>query len=264
MFQVCIDDSATESNQGPAFVLAGYVARVRNWEGLAVDWRALLDSRPKLEYLKGQEANSRSGQFKGWTVQQRDKKLLEFVAIIKKYKLRSIRHTVSHAGFREHVGGILFKSPAARPRPHPVLRNPGYVAVSAVTCAVIGDLLRSKTREKVQFIFDEGVVSRGELERGYRSLMLRAPRRATDLIAQPPEFRDDKEFLPLQAADLLAFQVGREGLLRQRGEILTSSVWLALSDPPPLDASVDLDDLAQIKGDIFVAIENYIRARRVF
>jgi len=261
MLQVCIDDSTTETNQGPSFVLGGYIGRVQNWEGFADDWQALLAKSPRLEYLKAREANRLEGQFKGWSREQRDSKLLEFVAIIKKYRLRSIRHTVNHSGFHEQLGTILFQTPGRNPRRHPALRNPGYIAVSAITCAVLGELLKSKTLEKVYFIFDEAVVSRDELESGYRSMMLRVPKRATDRIARQPDFRNDKEFLPLQAADLFAWHIGRDGSLRERGEKLDSEVWAALSDPPPIDASIDYDDLGDLRGDILAAIERRFNSR---
>lgn len=56
LLQVVIDDSGRGQERDPAFVLAGYIARVRNWCEFADRWQAILAEPPKLGYLKGYEA----------------------------------------------------------------------------------------------------------------------------------------------------------------------------------------------------------------
>ena len=63
--------------------------------------------------------------------------------------------------------------------------------------------------EKIDFIFDTTDKDAMEIDRVFRQTMFTAPERikALKLIDNPPVFRDDKVFLPLQAADLLAGQI---------------------------------------------------------
>jgi hypothetical protein len=61
VLQVCIDDS--RRGQEPVFVLAGYVARARNWKAFSHGWQDLL-RKYGLKYLKTQEG---MGSFSGWS-----------------------------------------------------------------------------------------------------------------------------------------------------------------------------------------------------
>ncbi len=66
MLQVFVDDSGRGENQeNPVFLLAGYVGRVRNWEAAADALQRNMRKSPKLEYLKGKEAASLTGNFAG-------------------------------------------------------------------------------------------------------------------------------------------------------------------------------------------------------
>ena len=76
MLQVFVDDSGRGENQeNPVFLLAGYAGRVRNWEAAADALQRIMRKSPKLEYLKGKEAASLTGNFAGWHAEQRDSKL---------------------------------------------------------------------------------------------------------------------------------------------------------------------------------------------
>src|SRR6266851_1327999 len=67
VLQIVIDDSGRGQEKKPAFVLAGYISRVRNWCEFADRWQAMLAEKPSLEYLKGYEAYWLCDQFDGWT-----------------------------------------------------------------------------------------------------------------------------------------------------------------------------------------------------
>jgi len=68
---------------------------------------------------------------------------------------------------------------------------------------------RSGIHEKVDFIFDDTDKPAAEVEAIFRQTMFTAPDRikALNLVDNPPVFRNEKAFLPLQAADLLAGQI---------------------------------------------------------
>jgi len=156
--------------------------------------------------------------------------------------------------FADHPGKLRFINSS-------VLKNPAYTAVSAVTCAVLGNLLKSPTREKVSFIYDENLVTRAELASGYRSLLKRLPKYASDLVAYEPQFQDDKEFRPLQAADLFAYYFGRKTFLISQGKDLESAIWDAMSEINCIDASVDENDLRRMTQDAIAAVEKRFGVR---
>lgn len=54
VLQFWLDDSG--KGQPPVFVLAGYVARVEQWNAFADEWQIFLNQNPRLEYIKGYEA----------------------------------------------------------------------------------------------------------------------------------------------------------------------------------------------------------------
>jgi hypothetical protein len=251
VLQVCIDDSRTEPDQGPTFLLAGFMTRVRTWERFSDEWRAYCNEKPRVAFVKGKHAFERSGPFKGWTVDQRDRKLLGFASIIEKFKLKGVVCLINHNHFKTHPGRIRFGEDA-------LFRTPEYTAVSAVTCAVLGSILRSPTEEKVSFVYDERVVTRRELADGYQSICKALPQRAVKLIAHEPQFQNDKEFMPLQAADLFAYYVGRETYERSRKRQLESAIWTRLSKTVCINASVNEGDLEAITRNSVNRVNSFL------
>lgn len=191
VLQFWLDDSGKE--QMPIFVLAGYAASVDEWTVFADEWQALLDKEPKLDYIKAYEAFGFRKQFKGWNEFHRDKRLMEFVPLVEKYSNRGLAFTIGHNHFRDKSDPVWgFKQPYM------------FAYITALT-----GLLRfaqgNPAKEKIEIIFDNGVVHRRQAKAAYKELFHRLPKDVTDLLDRDePRFEDDKKFNPLQAADLLA------------------------------------------------------------
>ena len=66
MLQAIIDDSRTEPNQGPVFILGGIIGTVQRVTDFADAWQKWRDDSPGIRYLKGREAYRLKGQFDGW------------------------------------------------------------------------------------------------------------------------------------------------------------------------------------------------------
>ena len=144
VFQIAIDDSGRGQESDPAFVLAGYAARVQNWEAFSDRWQEVLHKRPRLEYLKAKEAYSLQDQFKGWTPPQRDKRLLELIALI---------HQFSPSGVKLVISGKEFKRILATEKGS--FKNVHWLAVASITVAILADRFKQRTREKIEFIFEK-------------------------------------------------------------------------------------------------------------
>lgn len=242
--QVWVDDSGR--GQEPVFVLAGYMGRVRNWEAFTHRWRGILNQKPRIECLKGKEAATLSGEFSGWSATQRDKRVLQLVRAIHQYSLACVRVVVPHEGFKRTLrdGKI---APGARW----YFKHPYFLAFDAVFAGVLKYVRGLPSVEKVEFIFDHGVVDRRSLEPAYAQL-LRALGEDATLIEREPLFRDDKTFPPLQAADLLAWHVRRDYNERSKGRIFRSPIWDALvwtSQTGEIRIELDRKDLADLRDE---------------
>jgi len=228
VLQVFIDESGRGQEEDPAFVLAGYFARVRSWEAFADKWQEVLSETPSIDYLKAKEAYSLSKQFKGWSREQRDARLSKLASLIRKFVAGSVTLAVSGIEFNR----ILRASKGA-------LKNVYPLAVAAMITEVLRAALTSRTRERLEFIFDEGMLNAKLFEVAFDDMMTALPRKATDLIGKRPRMENDKLFVPLQAADLLAWHVRNDW---QHPHIEAVSVIREhLRQVPTLDASPRLN-----------------------
>jgi uncharacterized protein DUF3800 len=205
--QACIDDSGNEPTK-PHFILAGFVAPAANWLALADEWRAALNEQPKLEYFKMNEAALLKGQFdpkKGWDEAKRDDRLIAFTRIIKKYVRIRIHAKIKHANFDKYIKSIpVPKRMLFTDSPYTLLFQQIILAM-----AVRGDLYG--VNQPVDFIFDQQVGFSEEITDQWpqfnETIRLSSRSDLPALVGKLPEFRDEKCYLPLQAADLYAWQM---------------------------------------------------------
>jgi hypothetical protein len=205
--QAIIDDSGSEP-QSRVFVLGGFAASAADWARFAIEWQAVLDLPPKLDYFKMAEAANFRGQFSakhGWTEAKRDKRLRECSQVILNHARIRIQTGTRNDHFEKYIKSL--------PVPERKLSidTPYVLLFSQVILAMatFGDQLGIK--EPCDFIFDEQKgFSKEALESWITIKTLLAASKRSDLgkfIGSPPIFRDDKHFLPLQAADFYAWHM---------------------------------------------------------
>ena len=217
MLQVYIDESGRGVE--PVFVLAGYIGRVRNWESFSVEWQKLLSKSPKLTFLHMNEAQGLKDAFRGWTTIQRDKRLMEMAKLINRYAMLAMDLTIDISAFNRILK-----------RPKILFKNPYAVAFAHIPTWVLASGSQRKTIEKIELIFDRGVLSRDDAIRdSYIGMMTHLPPNLTALLHGRPRFEDDKEVLPLQAADLWAWHVRRQHFEAMNGNRWESPVWSELT-----------------------------------
>lgn len=219
MLQAVVDDSG--KGEPPVFVMAGFVLAAEEWAAFADQWQAVLEKDPKIEYFKMREAFRLIDQFSGFNLRDRDRKLQELVSVILHYDPLTIRSVVPHAAYRTVFRGNIAKQ----------MDYPYFLSYYGIMGALFryGHLQEWQAGQKVDFIFDEqgkeGVVP----QRVWNFAKETAPAWAKPLIGSGPIHRDDRTFLPLQAADLLAWQVRRFFLEQSRGGVYCAPEWQALS-----------------------------------
>jgi hypothetical protein len=233
-FQAFIDDSGSDPKSA-IFVMAGFIARAEQWAAFSNEWQEALDKPPKLDYFKMTEAASlgRHGQFarhKGWNEAKRDNRLADLTRIIRKHAVMRISASIKHSHFEKYVQSI----PAPMRRlaadtPYTIL----FMQV-ILTTAIFAD--RLGVAEPCDFIFDRQLGFDDEALAWWPNFKWMIDNQARSdikkFIGSAPVFRDEKDFLPLQAADLYAWQV-RQNYTQNKTLWMPPSRILRQLDPIP-------------------------------
>jgi hypothetical protein len=196
MLKAFVDDSGS-GGDSPWYVLAGYLGSVADWDAFDPEWQAVLDSPPKIEYFKHSEAQSLKGQFAGFSLEQRNARLDSFIQVIQ----RRARHALHIRLKQKHYNRII----SANGLPD-TWDNPYYFLFSGFIFAALGFEKYFGDQGSVEFVFD----SSQQFEKP--SLRLYGQMDALQISEgkiMNVLYRDEKSFLPLQAADLLAWEVRR-------------------------------------------------------
>jgi hypothetical protein len=246
--QACIDDSGNEPTK-PHFVLAGFVAPAASWAAFSDEWQAALDESPKLEYFKMKEAAKLKDQFdpsKGWTDAKRDDRLITFTRIIRKHARIRIHAKIKNADFDKYIKSI--------PVPNRMLftDNPYTLLFQQIilAMAVRGDLYGVNV--PCDFIFDTQVGFSAEIQEQwpqFKEVVKSASR--TDLpalVGDLPIFRDEKTFLPLQAADLYAWQMRNYFAQNQVLTVPVNRVLGQLVPIPMIERSYEEDEVIRLRN----------------
>jgi hypothetical protein len=209
--QAYFDDSGRDDP--PVFVLAGYVARAEQWAAFSDEWSAALAADPAIDYFKMQEAFSASGQFEGWSRHAIDGKLLLLANIIPRYVLQGLGVTVLHNEYNEVMRGQFA----------PQLDRPYLFLYNSAVTSTLSWVRQKYPNEKVDFIFDEQQAE-GDFASGLiRQVIAAVPDEAKKNIGRSPVPGNDRDDLPLQAADMLAWHLRRSFYLTAVGRILESA-----------------------------------------
>jgi hypothetical protein len=191
-----IDDSGS-GGDSPWFVLAGYLGAAEAWDAFDRRWRAALDGPPKLEYFKHSQMyrpETQWGQFK--SEGQRNERLDRFIEVIGGHALRAIYVRVKQQDYDEII----------EPYVPPMWRNPYYFLFIGFLSSATSTERWAGTSRKIEFFFDNNQEVEKPSQRLY-SQVCGLPQFAGSV--EGIHYKDEKQFLPLQAADLLAWEVRR-------------------------------------------------------
>lgn len=213
VLQAFIDDSGSEPNS-PVFVLAGYIATTEAWARFADDWAAEMagdDEFPTIKYFKMDEAMGLRDQFSpgsGWTRDLRDKKLVRLTSIIARTSRWQVCASMGQRDFEETLHRLpVFDDGRTLANDHPYTFL-WYQLVSEMW-------LRKRDMEMdgpCDFIFDQRIGFEDEAIRYWKrmkEIMQIGDPELAKWMPNPPIFRDELEFKPLQAADLHAWTIRR-------------------------------------------------------
>ena len=218
-----VADASGNEPQSPIFVLAGFVAESGKWADFSGAWQTALDESPKLDYFKMTEAATMSGQFhprRGWTEAKRDDRLVTLTRVIRDYAAVRVSAWIRRADYDKHI--LTLPAPVR----HLGIDSPyvSMVGQLAMAVAVFGSQHGINT--PCDYIFDEEAGFDEEVFLHWPMLKwILANSTRSDLanfVGERPIFRNDKAFLPLQAADLYAWQVRNH--VRQNNQLPNQTI----------------------------------------
>lgn len=183
------------------FVMAGLIGYSEDWALFSDEWRICLLSGPRrLAYFEMKEAAGLSGLFYGWSEGERDEKVRALAKIINKYAKICIWSVIDLEAHAQIWAKRL-------PKPN---SEPYFWPFQNTILAACFTLWDAGLRERFEMIFDENVIFGPRANAWYPMVRevgsIREPE-ASVILPVDPLFRDDKEFLPLQAADLYAWTI---------------------------------------------------------
>jgi hypothetical protein len=165
----------------------------------------MLDMPCRIEYFKMNEASCAPAapkkQFAGWLRERTD----ERVAIA--YGVAEKPRSTFHFKYRALWIWMPFTESSRSPVSERNAINPFYLAFSRIVSGFAIWQTDLGLHDKVDFIFDDRVMEKKKIRDAWDSFKENAAAEARPYIGSDPRFEDDKEFLPLQAADLIAWWV---------------------------------------------------------
>jgi hypothetical protein len=199
------------------------MSTVEKWACFANEWQVVLAEVPSIDYFKMSEAESLKEQFDGFTTDERDQKLKRLTDLVDRYSEFRFSYLIGREEYDEILRPVL-------PKPY---KNPYLWAFNGMVSG-LGSLMVSKLPSfqkyegEIECVFDR----QGKLEkragRMYDKVRGKPGFQHSHLIREPIRFENDRVFLPLQGADLLAWHVRRyhsveNEPMREPLKVLTSS-----------------------------------------
>ncbi len=195
MVKAFVDDSGS-GGDSTWYVLAGYVGTVCDWIGFEPAWRVALENPPRIEYFKASEAESLKELFAGFTRDQANAKIDALIEVIARHAQRAIIVRTRQKDYNEII----------KPKIPEIWDDAYYFLFPSFISAVLTMEKYFGSGEPAEFVFDSSERLDKRATQQY-SQLLDLPQYAGRMVNV--WFRDEKDFLPLQAADLLAWQVRR-------------------------------------------------------
>lgn len=203
VLQAYIDESYEPDG---VFVLGGYVSTAERWSRFASDWEKCL---PKFGVL-----DSKSNQYhfkynQMAALQERRERIPIFENIVMDHALFGLFCRIHIQDIQRAIGRI--QIPAHKFVDFAEWEHPYYVAYRCLMDMFhfnrdrFPDLVPEG--EPIDFIFDDQLFEKKIIIETWRDYIEEKPDSVRHLYGRMPAFRDDKQFLPLQAADLIAGKV---------------------------------------------------------
>jgi hypothetical protein len=199
--QAFIDDSGTKGT-GKVLMLGGLMASAEALATVADTWDRELRAHIPLPigYFKAYEAQQLDGEFSHWRVEGRDQKVRRLASVVDRDNLVLVMSTV-HLGSHRLMESVIGQVEGTKKHP---FNQPYLLALLSVMFTIAKEMWFQHRGEKVEVIFDEQLTFKADAKEQYRIVREEiAPEWFRQCMPVEPLFRDDRDFVVLQGADLL-------------------------------------------------------------
>jgi uncharacterized protein DUF3800 len=195
--QAWIDDSAGGKGSRRMFVLGGLVHEAEWWANFSQEWMKWCDVRPRLPYLKMDQLHHLC---QGWGDEQKIEKLRGFLKIIYTDPLPFMTYFSLDLDRFERNGKSIYVPPA---------NDPFFMPAYSIVASVAYEQARRKPGEQCEVIFDAQDIFGPRFQLLYPELRdgLLKGNPILETLPHLVRFENDKEYPPLQAADLLVWMI---------------------------------------------------------
>ena len=96
--QAYVDETGNDG-RSPVFLFSALIAPADKWAGFSDRWEACLKASPRIRYLKMDEAEGRSKEFRGFTVVERDAKVKQLCQVLNALRPIEVSSGMDMVGF---------------------------------------------------------------------------------------------------------------------------------------------------------------------
>lgn len=193
MLQAWVDDSGNRGD--PPFIYSGFMSQADRWEAFRREWEAELHEPPAINYFHMVEAANGWGEFALWTHGAVCKKIEKLLPIICSHAECSI-FAIAEPSEYEAIAAV-----------SGIPREIDFYQFLSFHGLISGTLRHVK--QYTDFFFDEDPKREATFHKYWPLVRQFAPLELQPWLQPQPLFRDDKKFNPLQASDLLAWNMHR-------------------------------------------------------
>lgn len=196
ILQGYFDESGTHDDS-ETLCVAGYLSTPAQWVEFEKEWRATLDYYGLAFFHMGKFTNG-AQPYEDWKTEKKAECFARLVGIINARTLLSIGHSFLVSRY------CAIFTPAAR-------RVAGGPYGLAANCCIMdaAEYLRKENPEGwLRYTFESGARGAGEVLKNFQ-LNMRTPQQKDHYRLLGLSFEDKRQFLPLQAADILAYELYR-------------------------------------------------------
>lgn len=199
-----IDESGTHDTSR-AFSMAGYIAHSDAWEHFAVEWQKALDDF-EIDFFHMAEYESGLGQFEGWSPELKIERLGRLIRIINDHAIASFATAILLTDYNAVI----------TPEADKFMGGPYGLAATLNMMSLSETLNLTGAEGSIRYVYESGAVGAGQVLQVFNENEA-DPARKADLRLLSIGFENKRQFLPLQAADILAYEHHKH-LPRQVGE----------------------------------------------
>ena len=203
MLQGYADDSGSDSLRALYF-FGGFLMEAERWSAFADAWQTQLSRSPSIEYIKMEEAHGHSGEFASFAfrgIELRHRKVRDMLEVIEDFRPVGVFSTVDWEEFRTSQAPFALRA----------AKDPYHCLVPWLFDVVMEwQKQKGIFPEPIDFDFDEKGKRIGAFIRAvFPEVKKLAPDSLGKMLGRIPRMLDENKVLPLQAADMLVWNLRR-------------------------------------------------------